>query len=161
MRLGNICWLVSLKNTAWKVSKYENFSGQYFHVFRLNTGKYRTEKKKKSVFGHSSRSERVIKKLIGNTLISHNNNLQTFSFFLRGWGRATFSKKIKKRNGLYSVLLGGCIKIWFALKRGYDKIYFQRLLRYEQRKSKIKNAVQYTVKCFFICLYYRSETHFM
>ena len=30
--------------TAWKVSKYAVFSGRYFHVFGLNTGKYEPEK---------------------------------------------------------------------------------------------------------------------
>ena len=30
--------------TAWKVPKYRVFSGPYFPVFRLNTGKYRPEK---------------------------------------------------------------------------------------------------------------------
>ena len=30
--------------TAWKVSKYGVFSGPYFPVFGLNTGKYGTEK---------------------------------------------------------------------------------------------------------------------
>ena len=154
--------LVSIiKKHSVKSVQIRKFFWSVFSHIQIEHGKIQNRKKKLFVFGHSSRSERVIKKLIGNTLIGHNNNLQTFSFFLRGWGRATFSKKIKKGNGLYSVLLGGCIKTWFALKRGYDKIYFQRLLRYEQRKSKIKNAVQYTVKCFFICLYYRLETHFM
>ena len=32
------------KVTAWKVSKYGVFSGLYFPVFRLNTGKYGPEK---------------------------------------------------------------------------------------------------------------------
>ena len=31
-------------NTAWKVSKYKVFSGPYFPVFGLNTGKYGLEK---------------------------------------------------------------------------------------------------------------------
>ena len=31
-------------NTAWKVSKYGVFSGPYFPVFGLNTGKYGPEK---------------------------------------------------------------------------------------------------------------------
>ena len=31
-------------NTAWKVSKYGAFSGPYFPVFGLNTGKYEPEK---------------------------------------------------------------------------------------------------------------------
>ena len=31
-------------NTAWKVSKYGAFSGPYFPVFGLNTGKYGAEK---------------------------------------------------------------------------------------------------------------------
>ena len=31
-------------NTAWKVSKYEVFSGPYFPVFGLDTGKYGLEK---------------------------------------------------------------------------------------------------------------------
>ena len=30
--------------TAWKVPKYGVFSGPYFSVFVLNTGKYRPEK---------------------------------------------------------------------------------------------------------------------
>ena len=30
--------------TAWKVSRYEVFPGQYFPVFGLSTGKYRPEK---------------------------------------------------------------------------------------------------------------------
>ena len=34
----------NLINIAWKVSKYEVFSGPYFAVFGLNTGKYRPEK---------------------------------------------------------------------------------------------------------------------
>ena len=33
-----------VKGTAWKVSKYGVFSGPYFHVFGLNTGKYGPEK---------------------------------------------------------------------------------------------------------------------
>ena len=33
-----------IKVTAWKVSKYGVFSGPYFPVFRLNTGKCGTEK---------------------------------------------------------------------------------------------------------------------
>ena len=41
---------------AWKVSKYRVFSGPYFPVFGLNTGKYRPEKN--SVFGHFSRNDR-------------------------------------------------------------------------------------------------------
>ena len=31
-------------NTEWKVSKYEVFSGPYFHVFSSSTGKYGPEK---------------------------------------------------------------------------------------------------------------------
>ena len=31
-------------NTAWKVSKYEVFSGPYFPVFSPNSGKHRPEK---------------------------------------------------------------------------------------------------------------------
>ena len=31
-------------NTAWKASKYGVFSGPYFSVFGLNTGKYGPEK---------------------------------------------------------------------------------------------------------------------
>ena len=61
-------------NTAWKMSKYGFFSGPYFPVFRLNTeiysvnlriqSKYRKIRtRKKSVFGHFSRSERVKKHL--------------------------------------------------------------------------------------------------
>ena len=36
--------LLANKVTAWKVSKYEVFSGPYFPVFGLNTGKYEQEK---------------------------------------------------------------------------------------------------------------------
>ena len=32
------------RNTAWKVSKYEVFSGPYFPKFRLDARKYRLEK---------------------------------------------------------------------------------------------------------------------
>ena len=32
------------QETAWKVSKYEVFSGPYFPVFSPNTEKYRPEK---------------------------------------------------------------------------------------------------------------------
>ena len=58
--------------------------------------------------------------------MSHNNTFKTFPLFLKGGGRSTFPKKINKGNGLYSVLLGGCIKMWFVLKRGYGKICFQK-----------------------------------
>ena len=34
----------TVTNTAWKVSKYGDFSGPYFLVFGLNTGKYGPEK---------------------------------------------------------------------------------------------------------------------
>ena len=33
----------SCTNTAWKVPKYGVFSGPYFPVFGLNTGKYEPE----------------------------------------------------------------------------------------------------------------------
>ena len=33
-----------MKDTAWKVSKYGNFSGPYFPVFRPNTEKYGPQK---------------------------------------------------------------------------------------------------------------------
>ena len=60
-----------LANTAWKVSKYEVFSGPYFPVFRLNTKIYRgnlwiqtecskIQSRRNSVFGHFSRSVKDI-----------------------------------------------------------------------------------------------------
>ena len=36
--------LVRKRSTAWKVSKYGVFSGPYFPVLGLNTGKHRPEK---------------------------------------------------------------------------------------------------------------------
>ena len=36
-------YLISVKYTAWKVSKYGVISDPYFPVFGLNTGKYRPE----------------------------------------------------------------------------------------------------------------------
>ena len=36
--------ILSSASTAWKVSKYGFFSGSYFPVFGLNTGKYGPEK---------------------------------------------------------------------------------------------------------------------
>ena len=53
--------------TAWKVSKYEIFSGPYFPVFGLNTAIYgvdlyiqskygKMQTRKNSVFGHFSHS---------------------------------------------------------------------------------------------------------
>ena len=38
------CLPVSGDDTAWKVSKYGNFSGPYFPPFGLNAGKYGPEK---------------------------------------------------------------------------------------------------------------------
>ena len=35
---------MTVKHTAWKVSKYGTISGLYFPVLRLNTGKYWQEK---------------------------------------------------------------------------------------------------------------------
>ena len=37
-------YYLSLKNTAWKMSKYGVFSGPYYPVFGINTGKYGPEK---------------------------------------------------------------------------------------------------------------------
>ena len=37
-------WVLNIHLTAWKVSKYRFFSGPYFPVFGLNTGKCGTEK---------------------------------------------------------------------------------------------------------------------
>ena len=49
-------WLneININNTAWKVSKYGVFSGPYFTIFGLNTGKCGS--RKNYVFGHFSRS---------------------------------------------------------------------------------------------------------
>ena len=57
--------------TAWKVSKYEVFSGPYFPAFELNMERYeislriqsecgKIRTRKNSVFGHFSRSEITI-----------------------------------------------------------------------------------------------------
>ena len=71
----NIVWNIIRKNkcsyTVWKVSKYGVFSGPYFLVLELNTeiysldlriqskcGKLRT--RKNTVYGHFSRSEKLI-----------------------------------------------------------------------------------------------------
>ena len=37
-------FVIALRNTAWKESKYRASSGPYFPVFGLNTGKYGPEK---------------------------------------------------------------------------------------------------------------------
>ena len=41
-------------NTAWKVSKYGVFSGQYIPVFSLNTGKYGPEYKLRTFTMHEN-----------------------------------------------------------------------------------------------------------
>ena len=59
---------IAIGTTAWKVSKYEVFSGPYFPIFGLNTEIYgvnlriqseyrKIRTRKNSVFGHFSRSE--------------------------------------------------------------------------------------------------------
>ena len=59
-----------LSNTAWKVSKYGVFSGPHFTAFGLNMERYEVSRRiqfkcgkirtrKKSVFGHFSRSVRT------------------------------------------------------------------------------------------------------
>ena len=60
-------WRFAVACAAWKVSKYRVFSGPYFPVFGLNTERYfvslriqsecgKIRTRKKSIFGHFSRS---------------------------------------------------------------------------------------------------------
>ena len=47
--------MFACKATAWNVSKYGDFSGPYFAIFRLNKERYGPEKN--CIFGHFSRTE--------------------------------------------------------------------------------------------------------
>ena len=49
-----LLYFIIVCSTAWKVSKYEAFSGPYFPVFNPKTGKCDPEKN--SIFGHFSRN---------------------------------------------------------------------------------------------------------
>ena len=67
-----------ISDTAWKVSKYEIFSGPHFPVFSPNTGKYRPERN--SVFGHFSGCQ--IKIATGIKFRNRNAFYQEFCMFL-------------------------------------------------------------------------------
>ena len=54
-------WTGPVKFTAWKVSKYGVFSGPYFPVFGLNTGKYGTAK---TLYLNTFHAVRVFKGLL-------------------------------------------------------------------------------------------------
>ena len=45
---------LSVQSHCVKIAQMQNFSGRYFSVFQLNTGKYRSEKN--SILGQVSRS---------------------------------------------------------------------------------------------------------
>ena len=113
--------------TAWKVSKYRVFCGSYFSVFGLNTviysvnlriqsGYWKIRTRKNSIFRHFSRSVRLIKFSLGDTLnylktwgkgkiagkaknISFSLNLSTHSCRLRlKWGETFWANNLKSRN---------------------------------------------------------------
>ena len=72
---------IEVSYTAWKVSKYGVFSGPYFPVFGLNTGRYlslriqsecgKVRTRKNSVFGHFSRSVSNGSKLLALKVYGH------------------------------------------------------------------------------------------
>ena len=87
-KMGKICFLeLTVRKitgyTAWKESKYGVFSGPYFPVFGLNTGKYGPEKTPYLDTFHAV--------LLSETSLTVNSHCATFFMDLTHW----FSSKMK------------------------------------------------------------------
>ena len=106
------------KITAWKVSKYRIFSGLYFPVLRLDTGKYRPEKTPYLNTFYAVKLKNQIAKawnvwnLILGSLIKYvrriyqKNNISNTLIRTRGWSYQ------EVRNNSFSENLAHVLNVW-------------------------------------------------